>query len=134
VLRANVTAGQTITVPVTLDLRKASANGDLGAVQFELTYDRAVLEFQSVTAGVSGSVDTHLVEPGKFRYAFVSTNPQQQNAPLTLATLTFRVAANAAAGPQQTFQVTYPQRPVDTSLNPYETPIVVGGRIRVVAP
>jgi uncharacterized protein YjdB len=134
VLRANVTAGQTITVPVTLDLRKASANGDLGAVQFELTYDRAVLEFQSVTAGVSGSVDTHLLEPGKFRYAFVSTNLQQQNAPLTLATLTFRVAANAAVGAQQTFQVTYPQRPVDTSLNPYEAPIVVGGRIRVVAP
>lgn len=134
VIRAIVTPGQTITVPVTLDLRRASANGDLGAVQFELSYDAAVLEYQSVTAGVSGSVETHLVEPGKFRYAFVSTNPQQQNAALTLATVTFRVAANAAVGTQRDIGISYPQRPVDTSLNAYEAPTVVGGRIRVVAP
>ena len=134
VIRANVTPGQTITVPVILDLRKASANGDLGAAQFELTYDPAVLEFQSVTTGVSGSAETHLVEPGKFRYAFVSTNPQQQNAALTLATVTFRVANNAAVGTQRAIGLTYTTRPTDTSLNAYEQPITVAGTVRVVSP
>jgi uncharacterized protein YjdB len=134
VLRVNATPGQTITVPVTLDLRRVSTNGDLGAVQFELTYDPALLQYQSVIAGVSGSVETHLVEPGKFRYAFVSTNPQQQTDVLTLATLTFRVAANAPVGTQATISLTYSSRPTDTSLNAYDAPVVVGGRVRVVAP
>jgi hypothetical protein len=134
VLRANATPGQTITIPVTLDLRRVSANGDLGSVQFELTYDPALLQYQSVTAGVSGSAETHLVEPGKFRYAFVSTNPQQQTDVLTLATLTFRVAANAPVGTQAAINVTYSSRPTDTNLNAYDAPVVVGGRVRVVAP
>lgn len=134
-IRTNVTPGQTITIPVTLDLRRVSAIGDLGAVELEVSYDATVLEFQNATKNVfGGTAESNVTQPGHFRFAFVTTDPQQQNAVLALVTLTFRVAASVPVGTQRTLTIRYPSRPADTNLNQYEPPIAVGGTIRLVSP
>jgi uncharacterized protein YjdB len=129
--KAEVKAGQAITVPVVLDLSKVSPTGDLGAAQFELQYDPSVLVFQAATAGVTGGTDFNVPAPGTFRFSFAGTSAQ--GAPrLTLVTLTFQVAQGAAAGMQRALSLGYTTRPASTGFQRYEAPIAVGGRIRVV--
>jgi len=122
--------GQTITVPVVLDLSKVSAGGDLGAAQFELKYDPAVLVYQSAAAGVTGTADFNVPTPGTFRFSFAGTDPQG-TARLTLVTITFQVAPGAAVGAQRALTLTYTAQPANTSFAKYALPIAVAGRVQV---
>lgn len=125
--------GEVISVPVTLDLSRVSSTGDLGSVQFDLTYDVSVLQYESATAGISGSTTFNVPTPGTFKFSFAGTNPQGK-AQLTLATISFRVAPGAAVGTERELKLTYTARPSGTNFNSYELPIGVGGRFRVTSP
>ncbi|HEX2091743.1 MAG TPA: Ig-like domain-containing protein [Longimicrobiaceae bacterium] len=132
-IRSDIRPGETITVPVTLDLSRVSSSGDLGSAQLDVVFDAAVLQYQSATPGVTGIADANLVSPGRVRFAFAGTAPQG-SARLTLVTLTFRVAAGATVGTQRDLGLVYTARPTSTGFANYDFPVVVGGRIRVVAP
>jgi hypothetical protein len=128
--RADVWRGQTIIVPVVLDLSRVSSNGDLGAAQFELRFDPAVLVFQSATAGVTGQAEHNVPAPGTFRFSFAATSPQG-SARLTLVTIVFQVAPGAAPGTRHALGLTYTAQPAKTSFAKYALPIAVGGRVKV---
>lgn len=130
-VKADVRPGQTITVPVVLDLSKVSSTGDLGAAQFELRYDPAVLVYQSATSSLSGGGEFNVPTAGTFKFSSATTDPQGTARP-TLATITFQVAPGAAAGVQRALSVVYTAQPTSTSFQKYELPIAVAGRIRVV--
>jgi uncharacterized protein YjdB len=130
-VKAYVRRGQTITVPVVLDLSKVSASGDLGAAQFQLAYDPAVLVYQSASPGVTGTADSNVPAPGTFRFSFAGTNPQG-TARLTLVTITFQVAPGAAVGTQRALTLTYTAQPANTSFAKYALPIAISGRVQVV--
>ena len=132
-IRASVAAGQTFTVPVVLDLSKLGSNGDLGSAQFDLVFDPAVLQYVSAASGLQGAAETNLVSPGRVRFAFAGTSVQGNPRP-TLATLTFRVAAGAAAGTQTPLDLVYTVAPTSTGFAAYEIPVAVDGVVRVAAP
>ncbi|MET0398358.1 MAG: Ig-like domain-containing protein [Longimicrobiaceae bacterium] len=132
-IRTSVAAGQTFTVPVVLDLSKVGSNGDLGSAQFDLVFDPAVLQYVSAASTLQGAAETNLVSAGRVRFAFAGTSVQGSPRP-TLTTLTFRVAAGAAAGTQTLLNLVYTVAPTNTSFVAYEIPLAVGGVVRVAAP
>lgn len=132
-VRSDVRAGETFTVPVVLDLGKLGNNGDLGSAQFDLVFDPAVIQYESVASALQGAAETNLVSPGRVRFAFAGTSPQG-TARITLAALTFRVASNAPVGTQTTLDLVFTAAPTSTEFEPYEIPVVVDGSIRVAAP
>jgi hypothetical protein len=132
-IRASVAAGQTFTVPVVLDLSKLGSNGDLGSAQFDLVFDPAVLQYVSAASTLQGAAETNLVSAGRVRFAFAGTSAQGSARP-TLATLTFRVAAGAAAGTQTPLDLVYTVAPTSTGFAAYEIPLAVDGVVRVAAP
>jgi hypothetical protein len=128
---AEVRRAATVSIPVTLDLSAAGAQGDLGAAQFELVFPGALLHFVSATPGVAGIAQTHLAAPGRIRFAFAGTAPQGKAA-LTLVTLTFRVAPDAPPGAEGALRLTYTARPATTGFRPLPLPAGTGGTVRVV--
>lgn len=132
-IRASVPAGQTFAVPVVLDLGKLGSSGDLGSAQFDLVFDPAVLQYVSAASALQGAAETNLVSPGRVRFAFAGTSAQGSARP-TLATLTFRVAAGAAAGTQTPLDLVYTVAPTSTGFAAYEIPLAVDGVVRVAAP
>ncbi len=132
-IRASVPAGQTFTVPVVLDLSKLGSNGDLGSAQFDLVFDPAVLQYVSAASTLQGAAETNMVSAGRVRFAFAGTSVQGSARP-TLATLTFRVAAGAAAGTQTPLDLVYTVAPTSTGFAAYEIPVAVDGIVRVAAP
>ncbi len=132
-IRASVPAGQTFAVPVVLDLSKLGSSGDLGSAQFDLVFDPAVLQYVSAASTLQGAAETNLVSPGRVRFAFAGTSAQGSARP-TLATLTFRVVAGAAAGTQTPLDLVYTVAPTSTGFAAYEIPLAVDGVVRVAAP
>jgi hypothetical protein len=129
-LESEVKPGQTISLPVVLDLAKASATGSIGSLQLDLLYDSNLLRFESAGAGASGASVANVVEPGRLRFAFAAAEAQGKPV-VTLVTLTFQVSSSAAPGTQGTIGVSYAVPPTDTNFGPYELPITAGGIIRV---
>ncbi|HEX2079833.1 MAG TPA: Ig-like domain-containing protein [Longimicrobium sp.] len=128
---ADARAGETVDVPVTLDLSRVSAGGDLGALQFEVRYDPAVLSFVTHTPGARGALEVFSPSAGVVRAAFAETAPQ--GAPrLTLVTLRLRVAAGAPPGLRTALTLLYTASPASTGFTAYPAPVVVAGRVRVV--
>lgn len=130
---ATAAPGQTVSVPVLLDLSRVGADGDLGSAQFDLLYDPAVLEYVSAQVGVTGSASYNVPTPGTFKFGFAATAAQGASS-LTLVTVTFRVAAGAPAGTLRAFTLAYTAPPTSTGFAAYGAPLSVGGRLRVVAP
>jgi len=128
--KAYVRRGQTVTVPVVLDLGKVSANGDLGAAQFTLEYDPAVLVYQAASPGVTGTADFNVPTPGTFRFSFAGTSPQGSSR-LTLVTVIFEVHGSAPADALRALTLAYTAQPANTSFAKYALPIAVAGRVRV---
>lgn len=127
---ADVRRDAAVTVPVTLDLGGGGAQGDLGAAQFELAFP-PLLQFVSATPGVAGIAQTHLVAPGRIRFAFAGTTPQGKAA-LTLVTLSFRVAPDAPVGAEGALRLTYTARPASTGFRLLPLPASSGSTLRVV--
>jgi uncharacterized protein YjdB len=127
---ATAKAGALVSVPLTLDLSRVSANGDLGALQVEIGFDAGVLALESFTAGARGALEVFSPAAGKVRVAFAETAPQG-SANLTVVTLNFRVLANATVGARSTFTYAW-QALTSTGFQPYSTPLSVGGTVRVI--
>lgn len=130
---ADAKPGATITVPVVLEMGRVSPTGDLGAAQFTLTFDAAVLEFVSAASPLSGSTSHHVPQPGEFRFSYAGTAAQNK-ASVTLVTVTLKVATNAAVGERRDLALTYTAKPASTSFKEYAQPLVFSGRITIVAP
>jgi hypothetical protein len=128
---ANARAAGTVDVPVTLDMSRVSASGDLGALQFELRYDPAVLSFETHTPGARGALQVFSPSAGVVRVAFAETAPQGA-AQFTVVTLRLRVAAGAAAGVRTPLTLLYTANPASTGFTAYSAPLTVAGRVRVV--
>jgi hypothetical protein len=111
-IRAAARHGDTVEVIVRLDMSRASSNGDLGALQFELSYDPAILTFEGTVPGAAGLASSNVPVPGTFRFAFVATAPQG-NANLILVTVRFQVIAGAPAR-TTSFGLVYPVAPMST--------------------
>jgi hypothetical protein len=127
---ATVFRGQTVTVPVMLDMSRASASGNLGSVQFDLLFNASLLRFQSAVAGVSGNATFSLANPNTFRFSFTGTAPQGQSN-LTLVTVTFEVPQTAPLNANTVLVLNHTAAPTSTSGQPYELPVTAWGRLRV---
>lgn len=132
VSRMEVRSGETIALPVILDLFGGTVGGKLGAVQFDLRYDPALLVYSSATPGVRGPAMINLVEPGRLRFAFAATEPQD-SATITLLTAVFQVASTARVGAQQSFRIEYSGPVASTTLEVYPTPVTRAGSLRIAA-
>jgi hypothetical protein len=130
---ADVKPGQTITVPIVLDLSRASSTGDLGSAQLELTYDPALLTYVSATAIATGASNFNVPSPGTFKLGYAHTAALGAGT-ATLATVTFTVAANATVGTVKTLGLSYVGQPTSTTFQNYAMPVSIGARLRVVAP
>lgn len=130
---ANAKAGQTITVVVALDMSRPSATGDLGAAQFELSYDPALLTYVSAESNATGSSNFNSPAAGSFKYSFAGT-AVQGTGNVKLATVTFTVSASATVGTIKPFTLSFTGSMTSTAFQNYATPVVVEGRVRVIAP
>lgn len=126
---AAVARGQFVTVPVVLDMSRASANGDLGSIQFDLLYNTSLLSYRSAVAGVSGNAVVDVSSPGTFRFRFIGSAPQGRSS-LTLVTVTFQVPQTAPLA-NTVLVLNYTAAPTSTSAQAYELPIAAWGRLRV---
>src|SRR5512144_1105302 len=85
--------GQSATVRISLPAGTASVGSEtklpinirtggteIGALQFDLVYESALLEALKVdaAAGISGLTDFHVTSPGRVRVAFASSEPLQE--------------------------------------------------------
>jgi hypothetical protein len=131
-VKASRAPGQEVSIPVTLDLSRVSSAGDLGAIQFDVSFDPAVLEYVSSAVSVAGVAAANLVEPGRVRFAFAGTEAQGK-ALIPLMTLTLRVKSQAAAGSFSGFAVSFVGQPMSTGFDAYQSPMSVAGTV-VVAP
>lgn len=127
---AEASPGRVVAVPVTFDMSRVSADGDLGSVEFELRYDTAVLRYDSAAVHVSGSGVTNEPSPGTFSFAFASTSPQG-SGDLTLVTVYFTVPSGATDGAETLLDLDYTAAPSSTDFVDYAMPVTADGRLRV---
>jgi uncharacterized protein YjdB len=120
--RATARAGDLVTVDISLDLSRASPEGDLGASEFELAYDSTLFTYERVASPASGSVATNPAVRGRVRVAFAST-AKQGAGDVVLARISFRTAAAAPEGARRTFGLTFTARPVSTGFTAYLLPV-----------
>jgi hypothetical protein len=130
---ADAKPGQTITVVVALDMTRPSATGDLGAAQFELTYDPALLTYVSAESNATGSSNFNTPTAGSFKYSFAGT-AAQGSGNVKLVTVSFTVSTSATVGTIKPFTLSFTGSLTNTSFQNYSTPVVVAGRVRVAAP
>ncbi len=128
---ARVQPGQTVSLPVVLDMTGVSGVGDLGSFQFDLFYPARILRYDSMTIGVSGAASENGEEPGRFRFAFAGTEVQGSPV-ITLVTMHFTVHADAPAGESSYFDLRFTDAPHSTTFARYPMPRVVNGGVRVV--
>jgi hypothetical protein len=129
-VKASHAAGETVRVPVALDLSRASGNGDLGSIEFDVTFDPKVLEYVSSSTDATGASAANLVEPGRVRFAFAGTDPQGK-AQIQLLTLSLKVKADAAAGSFSPLSIVYSGVPTSTGFQVYKSPLTVAGKVVV---
>lgn len=128
-IHADVQRGDTVRVPVMLDISRPSPTNELGSVQVDVVYNPAVLQFVRAD-DVPGNAVWNLRSAGRFGYALAATEPRAPGA-IRLATLVLVVRADAAAGALSTLQMEFAEAPRSTSLASFSTPLVVAGRVRV---
>jgi hypothetical protein len=126
---ARVRAGDTVSVPVSIDLSRVGATGDLGALQAELAYPTALLAFDAVRAEPGSSVQVNAVQPGVLRIAYASPQPRAEPR-VIVATLTFRVTG--AAGARGSLRLVHTLAPRTAGFQAYDGLIVPEGRIFIV--
>ncbi|HEY0019368.1 MAG TPA: Ig-like domain-containing protein [Longimicrobium sp.] len=126
---ATAQRGDTVRVPVVLDLSRPSPTNELGSAQLDVVFDPAVLQFVRAD-DVPGNAVWHLRAPGRFGLAYAGTEPRAPG-PVRLATLVLVVRGDAAAGAVSTFQTEFAEPPRSTALTPFSAPVVVAGRVRI---
>ena len=130
---AQAQPGDTIAVPVTFDMTRASPTGDLGSVQFDLNYDSNTLQYESVTKGIVGSPIMNGDLPGSFKFAYADLSPQG-TGDLTLATVYFTVKAGATVGSNSLLDVDFTATPTSTAFEYYYNLVAIDGRLEIISP
>jgi hypothetical protein len=128
-LEALAQRGDTVRVPVVLDLSRPSPTGDLGSVQLDVLYESGLLQFVRVDDELSGSVG-HLRAAGRYSIAVAASQPQGTGT-VRLATLVLVVRADAQAGAAADLAVQVTEAPRTTTFTALGAPVVVGGRVRI---
>ena len=126
--RASIGTGQSLALPVVLDLSRATTRGDLGAAELRLRFEPTVLQIDSVRM-INGAVG-NLIAPGEYAVAYAALDAIG-SAAMTLATLFVSARGNAPAGAEARLELISPFAPFDSALNPYQLPLLITGRIRV---
>lgn len=129
VIDASAQRGDTVRVPVILDLSRPSPTGDLGSVQLDVLYDPTVLQFVRADDILSGTV-SNLRGGGLYGIAFAAAQAQGAGS-VRLATLVLVVRADAGVGAMSTLNVHVTEAPRSTGFAQYAAPLVVPGRVRV---
>jgi uncharacterized protein YjdB len=73
--QATVAAGAQVTIPVTFDMGRVSANGDLGSLALEVSYDSSLFTLVSATSSIAGSPDVNTGTVGKVTFGYINANP-----------------------------------------------------------
>ncbi|HYW12536.1 MAG TPA: Ig-like domain-containing protein [Longimicrobium sp.] len=121
--------GDTLRVPVLLDMSRPSPTGDLGSIQLEVVYDPAVLELvraENVLPGSAGNVRI----PGRYAIAYAGTQPLGTPT-VRLATVVLVVRGTAAAGAVSPMTLLVTEAPRKTDFAPLSTPLIVHGRVYI---
>jgi hypothetical protein len=125
-------AGDTIEVPIRLDMAAIGSTGDLGAVQLDLHFDPNLLRFVDARPGIAGQALSNLRAPGTLAFALVSLAPHGSSR-FVLVNVRFQVAEQARGGQQQQFRLEFTAAPVSTTLQEYASPEVRNGSLRIGA-
>ncbi len=127
-----VAPGSEILIPITLDMTRVSANGDLGSILAVLEFDPAVLstDAEEAQSGLSGLTTANVPNPGEFRFGFIGTTPQG-SGDLVLVTVPFTVSATATPGTTVELTLRFPETPTSTSFVSYPDPVAVSGTVVV---
>lgn len=121
--------GDTLRVPVLLDMTRPSPTGDLGSIQLDVIYDPAVLELVRADDVLAGSVG-NLRIAGRYSIAFAATQPQGTGT-VRLATVVLVVRGTAAPGAASVMSLQVTEAPQTTAFAPLSTPLIVHGRVHV---
>jgi uncharacterized protein YjdB len=130
-VEASLRAGDTVSVPVVVDLSRRGASGDLGAAQLSLSFPTTLLEYLEAAAGTGPAAMVHQAQPGVVRIAYAASEAQP-GASVTLAVLRFRVAAAAGVGQRARLHLTHTIEPLSTTFQPLGMPVVPQGTIQIV--
>jgi len=128
---AGAAAGQTLQVPLALDMSRVSAQGDLGSISLQLLYDVSVLTYRSAQQNATGLGQVNEAAPGDVRAVLVTTNVQG-SAAFTLFTLTFEVKSGATTGQASALALSFRERPSRTDASAYTGANVVVAGVVVV--
>lgn len=126
---ATAQRGDTVRIPVILDLSRPSPTGALGSVGLEVVYDPAVLELVRVDSPLPGS-EGNLRVAGRYAIAYAGTQPVGTGT-IRLATLVLVVRGTAAAGAVSPSTLLFTENPRGTDFAPLSVPIIAHGRVHV---
>ncbi len=126
---ATAQRGDTVRVPVLLDMSRPSPTGALGSIQLDVVYDPAVLELVRADGALPGS-QGNLRAPGRYSIAYAGTLPLGTGT-VRLATVVLVVRGTAAPGAVSTMTLLVTEDPRSTELAPLSTPIIVHSRVYV---
>lgn len=129
-MEAPVRPGDTVSVPVIVDLGRRGTTGDLGAAQMSLAFPAPLLEYLGADAPTGATALVHQVQPGTLRIAYIASEPRA-DARVTLVVLRFRVAAAAPAGQRGRLGLTHLIEPLGTTFQPLGMPVVPQGTIHI---
>lgn len=128
---ASVRVGDTVTVAISFDMSRVSANGDLGAVEMVLHYDAASFTVTSAVSGVTGTGVPNTDVAGRVSFGNINVSPQGSSK-LTLLTVKMVVNPGVAVGSVHKLALAFPNPPSNTSFTNYQTPVAVAGKVAVV--
>lgn len=126
---ATAQRGDTLRVPVLLDMTRPNPTGDLGSLQLEVVYDAAVLDLVRADSALPGS-EGNVRVPGRYAIAYAGTLPLGTGT-VRLATVVFVVRGTAAAGAVSPMTLLVTEPPRKTDFTPLSAPLIVHGRVRV---
>lgn len=126
---AELRAGDTVSVPLAIDLSRVGTAGDLGALQADLDFPSALLSFAGARTEPGSSLEVHAVQPGTLRIGYASTHPHA-DARFIVATLTFRVTG--ATGRRGELRLVHTVAPRSTDFQMYAGLVVPAGRFFIV--
>ncbi|HST60730.1 MAG TPA: Ig-like domain-containing protein [Longimicrobium sp.] len=126
---ATAQRGDTVRVPVLLDMSRPSPTGALGSIQLEVVFDPAVLELVRVDNALPGS-EGNLRVAGRYAIAYAGTLPLG-TATVRLATVVLVVRGTAAPGAVSSMTLLVTEDPRSTELAPLSSPLIVHSRVYV---
>lgn len=119
---------QTLRVPVTIDMSRVSATGDLGAADVKVRFSATALQFDSaqVVAGAVGNLSA----TGEYSIAFAGTNAVGASS-VIVGTVFLKVLPTAVRSTDAVLNLIFPYAPVSTGIVNYQAPVVLPGRVRI---